>query len=393
MGKIVITEKKQKLLLFLMEQNDHPLMLRGTDLPDTESLVGNIYVGRIQKLAEGMKAAFVTISRDKTVFLPLEEHRKPLLCNREYDGVLKTGDELLVQITAPAMKTKLPSASCELSLTGQYCVCSRSGHGIRMSGRLSGAKGTELKNSLSELMLPGLKQYGFVIRTNAGELEELSPLLEEMQKFADFFDELSRIYKKRSLYSCLYCAEPGFVTLLRDIPLSAYDEIITDLPCVAELLDARQFPGRVRLYQDEMLSLSALYSLDSHLQQILSKKVWLPGGGFLVIEPTEAMVVIDVNSGKGSGAKNGSRKNLYLSTNLEAAEEIARQLQLRNYSGMIMVDFISMDKKEEKQELLTYLDACLRKDRVATRLVDMTALGIVEITRQKLSAPLHEVLK
>ena len=148
-----------------------------------------------------------------------------------------------------------------------------------------------------------------------------------------------------------------------------------------------------RLYQDNMLSLSALYSIETHLKQALDKKVWLPSGGYLVIEPTEAMVVIDVNSGKGSNEKNAGRKNLYLKINLEAAKEIARQLRLRNYSGMIMVDFINMDAKEDRQKLLTCLEACLKEDSIRTRLVDMTALGIVEITRKKVSRPLMELLK
>ena len=140
-----------------------------------------------------------------------------------------------------------------------------------------------------------------------------------------------------------------------------------------------------------MLSLSKLYSIESHLKEALGKKVWLPCGGYLIIEPTEAMVVIDVNSGKAeisSKHKNDLKENYILNINIEAAKEVARQLRLRNYSGMIMVDFINMSSDENKQKLLSILDTYLKEDTVKTRLVDMTALGIVEITRKKVNKPL-----
>ncbi|MDE6965003.1 MAG: ribonuclease E/G, partial [Lachnospiraceae bacterium] len=139
------------------------------------------------------------------------------------------------------------------------------------------------------------------------------------------------------------------------------------------------------------LPLAKLYSLETHLKEALGKRVWLPCGGYLVIEPTEAMTVIDVNSGKAVG-KGKKSKSDYLTVNLEAAGEVARQLRLRNYSGMIMVDFISMEKESDNRILLEKLDRFLREDKVPARLVDMTALGIVEITRKKVSRPLADFL-
>ena len=126
------------------------------------------------------------------------------------------------------------------------------------------------------------------------------------------------------------------------------------------------------------------------MKRALDQKVWLPSGGYLVIEPTEAMVVIDVNSGKASGGKGAEKKKLYLQTNLEASREIARQLRLRNDSGMIMVDFINLESEQEEQILMKALAEELQKDKVKTRLVDMTPLGIVEITRKKVSRPLRD---
>jgi ribonuclease G len=171
--------------------------------------------------------------------------------------------------------------------------------------------------------------------------------------------------------------------------MKAYEEIVTDNLEVYTLLNSLSLMKPIRLYQDDFLSLSRLYSIDTHLQECLSKRVWLPCGGYLVIEPTEAMVVIDVNSGK-TESRGKNPENFYLKVNLEAARETARQLRLRNYSGMIMVDFINMESKENNGKLLKALDSYLMEDKIRTRLVDMTALGIVEITRKKVNKPLSE---
>ena len=392
MGKVIIVQKNQMLILVLLDENSKPLTIQVAPLPERESMVGNIYVGRIQEIAEGIRAAFVAIDHEQKVFLTIEDDIAPLLLNREYDGRFLKGDELVIQIITPALKTKLPTATLRLSLTGQYCVCKPEDHGVSYSKKLTEEKRKDLKEAMKANDFPNRKKYGFVIRTNAGELTDFAPVMEEMREFAAFFDELTEKYRYRTLYSCLYRAQPEYISLLKDIPVTSYEEIVTDIPEVFEQL--KEYDNKApRLYQDNMLSLSALYSIETHLKQALDKKVWLPSGGYLVIEPTEAMVVIDVNSGKGSNEKNAGRKNLYLKINLEAAKEIARQLRLRNYSGMIMVDFINMDAKEDRQKLLTCLEACLKEDSIRTRLVDMTALGIVEITRKKVSRPLMELLK
>lgn len=392
MGKVIIVQKNQMLLIFLMNEKNRPVAIQAAPLPEEESIVGNIYVGRIQEVAEGIRAAFVAISNEQKVFLPIGDDSAPLLLNREYDGRFMQGDELVIQIITPALKTKLPTAATRLSLTGQYCVCKPGSHGVSYSKKLTEEKLKALKEAVKANDFPGRKKYGFVIRTNAGELADFTPVLEEMREFAAYFDELSEKYRYRTLYSCLYHAQPEFISILKDIPVTAYEEVVTDIPEVFEQLKECSVKSP-RLYQDHMLSLSALYSVETHIKQALDRKVWLPSGGYLVIEPTEAMVVIDVNSGKGSNEKNTGKENLHLKINLEAAEEIARQLRLRNYSGMIMVDFINMDAKEDQQKLLACLDAWLKEDRTRTRLVDMTALGIVEITRKKVSRPLMELLK
>lgn len=383
MGKIIISEVMDRRLLFLMDELNHPQFIKVLSDEKEDTLTGNIYVGRVSDVVPGIQGAFVSISNHQKVFLPFRE------CYAKENAIpLRQGDELLVQITTSAIKTKLPEASTKLCLAGKYCVCRLNEHGISFSKKISSLMESELKAAITNADMPGRKGYGFIIRTNAGLLSNPEPLLDEMRQFIDIFEQISQTGKYRTIYSCLYRGEDECIKAVKNIPTDQYNEIVTDIPLYYEQLT--NCKAAVRLYQDESLPLAKLYSLETHLKQALSRKVWLPGGGYLIIEPTEAMTVIDVNSGKGSNQKGMAQGQLYLKTNREAAFEIARQLRLRNLSGMIMVDFINMGSSEEEQNLLAYLEECLEKDPVKTRLVDMTALGIVEITRKKENRPLAD---
>ena len=189
---------------------------------------------------------------------------------------------------------------------------------------------------------------------------------------------------------------PTYIKNLRDIYDESYDEIITD--CQDIYLNLKQYfennslteYGSLRLYNDDRITLSNLYGIPSKIEMALGSRVWLKSGGYLVIEPTEALTVIDVNSGKYE-SKKGTPDNSAYKINMEAAEEIAYQLKLRNLSGIIIVDFINM-KKNDNEQLLSYLKKLCRKDSVPTDVVDMTPLGLVEITRKKINKTLKEQL-
>lgn len=392
-----------RLLLTLFDEK-RPCLMETAPLLTEEGILGNIYLARVQDVVPGLRGAFLSISKEETVYLSLAKCREILIANRQGSAEnLRQGDEVVVQITGEALKTKQPTASENLTLTGQYCVCGYFGHGIHYSRKLSEGRKKEIDNTLKAREMAGRKNYQFTIRTNAGELNDLTPLFEEMEDFIRTFDTLANVYRHRTCHSLLYQKEAEILSRIKNIPLDAYDEIVTDEEDVYHFLseqankrshapqDAYCHEKPIRLYRDELLPLARLYSLETHLKEALGKRVWLPCGGYLVIEPTEAMTVIDVNSGKAV-SKGKKNKESYLSVNLEAAKEVARQLRLRNYSGMIMVDFISMEKEDDNRTLLEKLDTYLREDRVPARLVDMTALGIVEITRKKVSRPLSDFL-
>ena len=177
--------------------------------------------------------------------------------------------------------------------------------------------------------------------------------------------------------------------MIKNLYVNETDEIITDNEEIYQkLMDNFNGKYNIRLYDDTLLPLYKLYSIEKVIEEICSKKVWLKSGAYLVIEPTEAMTVIDVNTGKCTKGKKLSET--IVNVNVEAAKEIAYQMRLRNMSGIVMVDFINMENKEFQDKLLEYLTKLVHKDRIKTNVVDITKLNIVEITRKKVERPVYE---
>ena len=201
------------------------------------------------------------------------------------------------------------------------------------------------------------------------------------------------IGNKRVCFSCLYQSEPEYLSFVKNCYQSEYDEIVTDRKDIYETLLASEYTKscRVRLYEDTMLPLYKLYSVETRIQELLSKKVWLKSGAYLIIEQTEALVAIDVNTGKYEAGKE--KEATYLKINLEAADAIAEAIRARNLSGMILVDFINMRKKEHIKQLTESMKAFLAKDSVPSFFVDITGLGLMEITRKKKSKSFAEQMK
>jgi ribonuclease G len=237
-----------------------------------------------------------------------------------------------------------------------------------------------------------LETYGLILRTNAANIPE-KELLIEFENGERQFLTLIQNQNHRTCYSILYHSPSPFLELIRDIAIDSPLEIITDDMDIYQEIETSDFllthrNAILRLYEDPSFSLAKLYCLETKLKDALSKKVWLPSGGYLVIEQTEAMVVIDVNSVKFSGKK--SKEETFFFINSEAAKEIARQIRLRNLSGILMIDFINMKEASMKQELIHTLKNYVSRDKVKTVVVDITSLGLVEVTRKKIRKTLAE---
>ena len=204
-------------------------------------------------------------------------------------------------------------------------------------------------------------------------------------------DEIVLKIKTRTCFSLIYQGVPSYIEYLHHISDLGYEEIVTDISAVYESLQ-EQYKGNITLrFYDDSFPLKKLYSIESKMEELFSKQVYLKSGGTIVIEYTEAMTVIDVNTGKCIAKKDKDTLNYQI--NLEAAEEIARQLRLRNISGIIIIDFINMEGEKYQSELVQELKKLLKKDPVPCNYVDITSLGLVELTRKKIQRPIYEIIK
>lgn len=388
-----------------MEANAYPLPAAGPaeeaegTSGNVSCLLGSIYVGKVNNVVKNINAAFLELTKGQRAFLSLDNRNEPRLLNRLYDGRLLAGDEVLVQVEKEAVKTKDPVVTTELSFSGRYAVLLPTGRPGRLifSGKLDNSCRKILKGFLEREEIKNvLERSSLIIRTNASELTKGEPLVQDILRLDSLAGQILSVAGTRTCYSCLYRPASAYLTEIRDTYHDQYDAIVTDSPDLyeeARLFLEQQCPGelhKLKLYQDPSVTLMNLYGLSAKLREATETRVWLKSGGYLVIEPTEALTVIDVNSGKYSGKK--AIRDTFRLINLEAAAEIARQLRLRNLSGIIIVDFINMEDSADKQELLQALSRELRQDPVKAVVVDMTPLGLVEITRKKIRRPLREQL-
>lgn len=423
--KYLVTRMNGKICSFLLD-GQKALEIH-CDPPQAKHVLGSIYIGRIKNIAKNIGAAFVEIAPGVLCHLALDDIKRPVYMKKGASKLPQAGDELLVQIAREGIKTKYPSVTTNLALHGKYILLTTGKSKNSVSAKLprdekekllslAAAYGTNAGNSGRHSIGPDPKRetadrnmkneaeaddraagrYSWLFRTNAGGTED-GLLLRDMEQLEEKYRELMAYAQYRPCFSCLYEEPPAYLHRLSNLYDSEAEQILTDeeelYRKIREYLSERQ-PEDLRklsLYQDSLLSMQKLYSLESQLAQALQERVWLKSGGYLVIQPTEALTVIDVNTGKFEGGRE--REAAFLKINREAAAEIARQLRLRNLSGIIVVDFINMEKEESRRILLSELEEELRRDPVHTVLVDMTKLSLVEITRQKRERPLAECVR
>ena len=360
-------------------------------------ILNNIYVGRVSQVVKNIGAAFVEIEKGRKCFLPLSDLKEPVYVKRMSEKQpLSQGDELLVQIVREAVKTKDPQVSTNLSLAGIYSVVTSGTHQLGVSAKLDPVRREALRK-LAESVYD--ERFGVIVRTNAADLEgdDADILTFEIQSLQEQMQTIVSRAPFRTIYSVLYEAPPEYIRILQNQPLEPLAEVVTDdadiykeLTAFSDTHPSMKLSEKLRFYKDKQLDLHKLYSIEVQLERALQKKIWLKSGANLLIEPTEAMTVIDVNSSKN--IKKKLPEEQHLQVNLEAAAEIAAQLRLRNLSGIIIIDFIDMASAEHKECLLSAMQSFVKTDPVKTEVVDLTRLGLMELTRKKTRRPLREQL-
>lgn len=392
MFQLVITDYKGQILSAVYENGK----MAEVSLEDekSSSVIGNIYVGRVERVVKNINAAFVEFQKGVNGYYSLEDNKKPVFLNCKNTDKVCQGDLLLVQAERDALKTKPAMLSSNIEFSGKYAALRRSGKGVSISAKLTDVK---LKKAVKNALKPfSSEEYGLIARTNCetlyyDETFHEEELVCEVERLLAEYENILRIAPTRCAFTMLYGSKPDYLTKVVNARLDELETIVTDIPAVyraVEELGDAAVNAKLRLYQDNLLPLDKLYSVSSRINDALKERVWLKSGAYLVMQPTEALTVIDVNTGKFISGKN--KEEGFLKVNLEAAAEIGRQLRLRNYSGIIVVDFIDMKKPRSKQILMETLREIAAKDRVKTTVIDMTGLGLVEITRKKIKKPLHE---
>ena len=400
-NSIVIVRNNKKIVTALFHEKE--LVTIGLESEEKKVKVGDIYIGRVRNIVKNINGAFVEIADKEVCYLPLSAGMKPVFCDGRFksnknmiddadSSAVRVGDELLVQIVKDTAESKAPLASTDINLTGRFSVLVKGKTGIGVSSKISdNAERDRLKNLVEPYLGDG---YGYIIRTNALTADE-EDVIREAAALKGQYDSLTTQKIHGVCYTKVYSAPPSFILEVRDGYSYEIDSIKTDDKDIYDslksylALGSKEEQDKLEFYEDKNLSLSVLYGLEGKLQKALQDKVWLDSGAYLVIQPTEALVSIDVNTGKAIAGKQNTEETFF-KVNCEAAEEIAAQLRLRNLSGIIIVDFIDMKKEEHRKQLLSKLKEEIAKDHITTRLIDMTPLGLVELTRQRIRKPIYE---
>lgn len=383
---------------------DNRLVELRVERSDTDRMVGDIYKGIIRSVLPGMQAAFVDIGLPRAAYLhssdvgkmqtgrydsdEFEEEEAPAEIVRKtrragIETVLKKDQEILVQVIKEPISTKGPRVASEISIPGRFVVLVPDDDHIRASKRIM--NWTE-KKRLRELAAPLRPEgFGLIIRTEAEGKEE-SDLRSDIKRVLKLWNKLKRKADKTPAPCLIHKEEEMTVSMIRDIFTDDVERLIVDnrkdykkIISYARQI-ASELKGRVSLYKGDT-PLFDTYQLEPEIEKMLDRKVWIKKGAYLVIDQTEAMVTVDVNTGRYVGSKN--QEDTIFRTNIDAAREIARQIRLRDIGGLIVCDFIDMYSRENRRKLYEEFVRCFRHDRAKRAITPVSDFGLIELTRER----------
>src|SRR5919112_1431258 len=366
------------------------------------SIVGNIYKGKVDNVLPGMEAAFVDIGLERNGFLHVDEIVTPdgkqapkrgRGHGRRINELIKPGQEILVQVVKDPLKTKGARLSMNLSIAGRYLVYAPQGSGVGVSRRLTDKERDRLRKMVDRTYKgPG----GLIVRTAAHGAKK-SDFVREIS----YLQKLNEVLERRSQGSkapALVFQEADLsIRVLRDVFLSEFEKAIIDSPKQFERVTnffqrtAPELVDGVELYEGKKPLLEK-WKVNEEIESTLNRRVDLPSGGYLIIDYAEALTVIDVNSGSFTGRGKGGLEETITKVNTEAAEEAVRQLRLRDIGGIIVVDFIDMARASNRDKVLKTMRKALDADKSKSYVVEVSPLGLVEMTRQNVTDGVREIL-
>jgi ribonuclease E len=398
-----VVQRAEDKLMLITERGDRDqiAVMEGRQLVEhyitrvgARSMVGNVYLGRVQNVLPGMEAAFIDVGRGRNAVLYAGEvnydDQDVEAGDRRIERALKNGQSVLVQITKDPIGGKGARLTAQISLPGRYLVLVPNSQVFGISRRLPDEERRRLR-AIVKRQRP--EEHGVIVRTAADGASE-EDLAADVARLLRTWEEIQKSAKKGKAPRVIYEEPELTVRVVRDLFTGGeFKEIVTDSPPVAALISeylrevAPELVEKVRLHEGA-LPLFEEFHATEQIHKALDRKVWLPSGGYIIIERVEAMTVIDVNTGKHVGKTN--LEETVVKTNLEAADEIARQLRLRDIGGIIIIDFIDMLLEKNRDRVVDALKDAMAHDKTRSQVFDITPLGLLEVTRKRVSAGLLE---
>lgn len=397
--EIVINSTNEDTRIALLENGK--LVEIFVERPDNERMVGDIYKGRIRRVVKGMHAAFINIGFEQDAFLhfsDIGEEVNQLFAdiddemfeskNNKSDidpaDLLRNDQEIAVQIIKEPIITKGPRVTTELTLPGRFMVLAPNQERVGVSRKISSIRERKRLRSIARKIRP--KQFGIIVRTVAeGKSEAI--LRVDLQKLMATWrrieSEIKQIRPPKLIYKDLGMAS----SVIRDLFTSDVKRVVIDTRKMYREINKylkevnSELRNRLEYFKSHQPVFDA-FNIEKELQRSLERKVWMENGGYIIIDQTEALTAIDVNSGRYFGKKDHERNSLKI--NLEAAREIARQLRLRDIGGLIVIDFIDLEKEENRDKIMNELKKEFANDRAINRVAEMSRFGLVEMTRQRI---------
>ena len=390
--KMIVREAGEKVQIGVLE--DQILVEHYVAESQSASLIGNIYLGKVQNVLPSMEAAFVDIGKGRNAVLysgevdwdAAETGNQP----RKIELALKTGDKVLVQVTKDPVGQKGARLTSQISLPGRYLVYVPGGNMNGISRKLPDKERQRLKGILREL-LPA--DAGVIVRTAAeGATEEQLGL--DVKRLTEQWQAIGKKSEKGKAPSLLHTESDQLIKIIRDVFNEDFQSMVVQgektMSSITDYLEsvAPELKQRLSAHKSKE-DIFDDFRIGDQINKALERKVYLPSGGSLVIDRTEAMTVVDVNTGKFIGS-GGNLEETVTKNNLEAAEELVRQLRLRDIGGIVVVDFIDMTLESNREQVQRRLMECLSRDRTKHQVAEVTSLGLIQMTRKKLGVGLLE---
>ena len=395
--EIVINSSPHEIRIAMLEDGELvELLVEGAD---AKRIVGNVYKGKVTSVKPGLQAAFVDIGLERAGFLHAsdldhddsEEEEAPSAARGrrgarhvpDIGTVLKVGDEILVQVTKEPISSKGPRLTADISLPGRYLVMMPKGRHIGVSRKIDDRHERSRLKQLLQKYRP--EEGAFIIRTAATAMTE-DAVQQDVSYLSELLAKISTGGREMSAPALVHEDVGMVVALIRDIFKEDTARLIIDDKSDFDRLHlyvttfAPELKNRIELYKGD-LPIFDHFEIEAEIKRTLDKRVWMKKGGYLIIEPTEALVSIDVNTGRFTGRRN--QEETILQTNMLAAREVARQLRLRDFGGIIVIDFIDMESEGNKKRVFNELKTHLHRDRARHKVFQVSGLGLVEMSRQR----------